>query len=890
MARGAIHLPKVIIEPSLRMSCSLVELFETQVERIPERIALSCGAHRIPYDELNRQANRLARKLLAARVETGDIVGVCMDRSLGYIAAILAVLKTGCAFLPLDLRYPPARLNFMLRDSGAAALLTTSRSAARFSNPPRTILLDAPVDTGEGRDGDLPQIRTQPTTPAYAVYTSGSTGKPKGILCPQAGLVHRLIWMWQQFPYQADEAACQIISPGFVDSIYEIFCPLLAGVEIAILPDEIARGAPMELMRAFSRHGITRAITVPSVLSYWLDAVAILDPELSPLRYCFVSGEVLLSPLARRFHEVLPHVRLINFYGASELSQHATWCEVTKSLAESSEKSIPIGRPIPHTQAHLLDSAMQPVPAGTPGELHMGGPGLAAGYLNLPDLTAERFVANPFEAGARLFKTGDLGRELPDGGLEYLGRMDQQIKIRGCRVEPAEVESAMKAHPNIQEAVAAGREDERGEQQLVAWVVPRQAGAMTSSDLRSFLKENLPDYAVPSRFAFLAALPRLPNNKVNRRELPDPGRFRWERKTAGARPRAGLEQRVAMIWEQLLGVPPESVEDDFFELGGHSLLAAQMIERIAAELGSDVPPALFLESPTIAQVVRAIEGEACPAYPRHILPIQPLGSKAPWLCFGAEAAFRDLARALGWDQPLFGVTPEVGDLEWLARGTSLQEIVRGLLHSVRALQSAGPYYLGGHSRYGLFAYEAARQLAAQGQEIGAVIMLDTFLPFAARNSCSVWARLGAHSAALLDRTLRGDLRAISKHVSTLAPMGWEVARRLFNQSRTDGSAETRQPAEARAAEILESLLNAAERAYFPGGYRGPVTLIEAGNQLLGPEVGTRFGWKTFCAGALDIRTVPGDHNSILMPPNVSELAREVQAVLGGRGTFATREN
>jgi amino acid adenylation domain-containing protein len=852
------------------MAVSLVELFEARANRSPKRIAVTYGADHLTFGELNARSNQLARILLSSGLKQSDIIGVCLERSPSYIVAILAVLKTGCAFLPLDPRYPRARLDFMLRDSGAPALVTASQFVSRFDSPPRTVL-NVEEKAAESEGPDNPGIATGPDSPAYAVYTSGSTGKPKGVLCPQAGLLNRLTWMWEQFPYQPDETSCQIIALSFVDSIYEIFCPLLQGVEIVILPDEIVRGSSVELMRALDRNAITRVITVPSVLSYWLQAIASLKPAVFPLKYCFVSGEVLLGPLAVRLRETLPNARLINFYGSAELSHHATWFEVTGSPEKSAEKSIPIGRPIANTQAYVLDSQMQPVPPGTPGELYMGGSGLARGYLNLPELTAQRFVENPFEAGSRLFKTGDLCRALPDGNLEHLGRMDQQVKIRGCRIEPAEVEAALKMHAGVREAVVGGRANERGEQQLVAWVVPQQAGFVTPTELRYFLELSLPDYSVPSQFVFLSALPRLPNNKVNRRELPEPGRFRADRQALGGRPREGLEQSLAGIWDQLLDARSLGREDDFFEIGGHSLLAARMLDMIADQFGSAVPMALFMESPTIAKLARVVEGETSSAYPRYIVPIQPLGSRLPLFCFGAGPDFRELARRLGWDQPFFGVSLDQSDLQWLTPGTTLQEIIRRTLESVRAFQPAGPYCLGGHSIYGLFAYEAACQLQADGQEVAAIFLLDTFLPAIARGRHSVWMRIGAHLSALRERASERDTGAISRHMAQLFPIGWSYARRAFKKDGQDG--------QNHPAGTLDHFLAAAERSYLPRSFRGRITLMEAEGQRLGGTAGVRFGWKNLCDGALEIRTVLGDHSSIIFPPHVDSLAREIAACL-----------
>jgi thioesterase domain-containing protein len=321
----------------------------------------------------------------------------------------------------------------------------------------------------------------------------------------------------------------------------------------------------------------------------------------------------------------------------------------------------------------------------------------------------------------------------------------------------------------------------------------------------------------------------------------------------------------------LLDRRPLGREDDFFELGGHSLLAARMIAMIEDQLGSAVPVAVFMESPTIAQLARVIQGEASSAYPRHIVPIQALGSRVPFLCFGAGPAFRGIARRLGWDQPFFGVSLDQSDLQWLTPGTTLQEIVRTMLESVRAFQPAGPYCLGGHSMFGLFAYEAARQLQAEGQEVASVFLLDTFLPVGARNRYSIWMRIGAHLSALRERASGRDIGAISRHMAHLFPIGWSFARRALVKNWRDGQNHT--------AGTLDHLLAAAEQSYVPRPYGGRITLMEAEAQRLGGAVGVRFGWKDLCNGALEIRTVPGDHSSIVAPPHVDGLAREIAACL-----------
>jgi len=825
---------------------------------------------RLTYAELSEQSESLARRLAAADAGRGSIVGVHLERTPQYLTAILAVLKCGGAFMPLDPRYPRGRLDFMIQDSGARLLITDSRLVGNIrTNLTQTILLDEEP----GGEHDVPRdanFSTTPETLAYVVYTSGSSGKPKGVLCPQLGLLNRIQWMSHEFPYQPDEIASQIVALSFVDSVYEIFGPLLQGVELRMIPDQTARGSPMELMRAISRNRITRIIVVPSVLASWLDCIASLDPNTFPLRYCFVSGEVFPASLAKRFHEILPSTRLINFYGSSELCHHATWFEVADAVPE---KTVPIGRPIAATEAYVLDSSRNAVPNGSAGELYMGGPGMARGYLNRLELTAERFIENPFGApGTRLFKTADLCRFLEDGNLEYLGRIDQQLKIRGCLVEPAEVEAALKKHPGVKDALAGAREDGAGEKKLVAWVILRKQGSLAAGDLRRFLETSLPAHLVPSQFMFLPDFPRLPNNKLNRGELPNPFLIRSQRSSPDRPPQDGIEKRLADLWKTILKTGPLDRNDDFFSLGADSLQTMRLIAVIEERFGVMISIQTLLESPTLAQLAAAIEHQRSSIYPQSIVPLQPCGSRLRFFCFGAGPALKPLAAQLGSDQPFFGITLDERDASWLEGGVPLEEMVRRMLPSLRQFQPDGPYCLGGYSMHGLFAYEAARQLQAQGQEVAALILIDSYLPAGARDSCPVWMRAGSHLSSLGHEVAQGDPQSLLRHVKSLSSQGGSYFRRKLRkgQSAADVMERDTEPALAR-------LLSAAEAAYMPQTYRGCITLLETRDQLLGAPAGARFGWEHLSGAQLEIRTVPGDHNTMLQHPNVTALAGELAA-------------
>jgi len=806
-----------------------------------------------------------------------SIVAVCLDRSPEYLVALIAILKAGGAFLPLDPRYPAARLRFMLEDSQTPLLIANSRFSERLGsqNSPATIFLDIEGDEGSspetGRElGELRSVSTSQSL-LYAIYTSGSTGKPKGVLCPQAGLLNRLRWMWGKYPFEPGEKCCQIVALSFVDSIYEIFAPLLQGVEIEIIPDEI-RGSPRELWGAVERHGITRITLVPSVLSHFLDC-APGNRDAIPLKYCYVSGEVLLAPLVKRFQEALPDTILINFYGASELGNHATWFEVPRAWQGN---AVPIGRPIPNSWAYVLDPGMRPVPDGMTGELYMGGGGLARGYLNRPELTAERFLKNPFDetGSSRLFKTGDLCRRLPDGGFKYLGRMDQQVKIRGNRVEPAEVEAALNEHPGVRECVVTARQSRHGEQQLLAWVISHQAGELSAGDLRAFLKQTLPDYLVPSHFVFVPLFPRLPNGKVNRRELADRPLGPEDRVPASSLPIGRTERRLQSMWQELLDCGPMGRDDDFFDLGGDSLIAARMAALMEERLHVGIPATALYEAPTIAQLARLVEGAGMAQYPPNIRPIQPFGSGARFFCFGAGADIRRLSRELGPEQPLFGINLESEDLAWLAPFCPMEEIARRLVASLQAFQPEGPYVLGGYSAQGLLALEAARQLREQGQKIAALLLLDTQVPLPVRRKFSPLLRAGAYTHAVWERVSEKDIRGILRHLRHLARLVWSFIRRGTGEPEVKPSDHETDP-----RNILQNLIAAAEAKYVPAVHRGSIVFFETEEQVPGGAAGSRFGWDHLCDGPLVVRTVPGDHHSMFLPAYSRELAGEVRVFL-----------
>ncbi len=634
-------------------------LFERQVERTPDAIALVYEGQQLTFRDLNRRANQLARHLRRLGVGPETLVGVGLERSPAMVVGLLGILKAGGAYVPLDPAYPAERLAFMLADARPAVLLTREPLLARFPSYEQIVCLDtgwsaiaqeSDEDTGEAGDIGGDNL-------LYALYTSGSTGQPKGVTGTHRAAINRFCWMWTTYPFEPGEVCCQKTSLSFVDSVWEIFGPLLQGIPSVIVPEALVRD-PQQLIQTLAAHGVTRIVLVPSLLRALLEAVPNVRERLPGLKYWVCSGEALPVELALRFRERMPQSILLNLYGSSEVAADVTCYDVREY--QPSLASVPIGRPIANTRIYVLNEQMQPVPVGVSGELYVGGDGLARGYLHRPALTATRFVPDPFsgKAGARLYKTGDRVRYLPDGNIEYLGRLDHLVKLRGMRVELGEIESALLRHPAVRQVVVMAREDTPGapprprarggptipdsspgeanarsivgpslargldtpgapsrppargglgETRLVAYIVPREEQPATPDDLRSHALQYLPDYMIPSAFVMLAALPLTPNGKVDRQALPVPDQSRPALSTPFVAARTPLEESIAAIWSELLEVAPVGIHDNFFALGGHSLLAAQVIARLRAVFGVEVPLQGFLDAPTVAQLASLLE-------------------------------------------------------------------------------------------------------------------------------------------------------------------------------------------------------------------------------------------------------------------------------------------
>ncbi|MCP5052397.1 MAG: amino acid adenylation domain-containing protein, partial [bacterium] len=575
------------------------QLFEEQVERTPDRIALEMESRCLTFNQLNRRSSQLARVLLQNGVEQGSIVGVSLPPSLQSITALFAVLKAGGAFLNLDPSYPQERIDFMLRDSGAKIIVTDGLKVSRLDG----------LTVKKTNPGDANAIPNQQTNHAYLIYTSGSTGMPKGVLGLHKGMVNRFNWMWNAWPFKSNDVCCQKTSLNFVDCLWEIFGPLLKGVPLVIIPEDVVIDLPV-FVRILKTRQVTRIVLVPGLLYRFFDAESGYYKELSHLTFWVTSGEALQPGFPALFREAAPQSTLLNLYGSSEISADVTCYNTTDNNRGKEDRlsNVPIGRPIDNTQIYILDETRSPAPIGIAGEIYAGGAGLASGYLNQPELTAERFVALPAKS-AIIYKTGDLGRWLEDGTIEYLGRKDRQVKIRGFRVEMGEIEEQLRLHPGIKEAVVMDRQD-NGRQYLCAYVVPLDRELQTLEDLKlkEYLKGKLPEYMVPAYFVELGAMPLTAGGKVHRKQLPGPSESGFHTGGNYEAPGTGLQQVIADTWKEVLGREKIGITHNFFDLGGNSLDFIRISAILEQKLDRMIPVATLFTYPTIQSLELFLTG------------------------------------------------------------------------------------------------------------------------------------------------------------------------------------------------------------------------------------------------------------------------------------------
>ncbi len=578
------------------------ELFEEQVERTPEAMAVVFEDERLTYRELNQRANHLAHYLRGLGVRPEMLVGICMERSLEMVVALLGVLKVGGAYVPLDPEYPKERIEFVHQDTQVRTLLTQERLLKRLPQHAVSVLcLDRDWQQVAQNSAENCHCQVEARNLAYVMYTSGSTGRPKGAMITHRALVNHMHWLQTAFPLTATDRVAQKTPFSSDASVWEFYAPLLVGATLIVARPDGHRD-PAYLIKLITERSVTILQLVPSLLRALLEEKDIASCR--TLKRVFCGGEELSMELQKRFSSQLD-AQLCNLYGPTEATIDATYCV---GGGDENTGLVPIGRPISNTKCFILDADLQPLPFGVAGELYLEGDGLARGYYNRPDLTAERFIPSPFneKPGARLYRTGDVARYCPDGNIEFLGRTDDQVKLRGFRIELGEIEWVLTQHPGVRDSVVVARENAAGDKQLVAYIVPMNGEDVGIHELRSFLQEKLSAYMVPSAFVFLDSLPLTPNGKVNRRALPEPDQAKSELEEGFVAPRNPVEQLLVNIWAEVLKTEQIGVCDKFFDLGGHSLKATQVMSRVRNTFQVDLPLRALFEDPTVASLAMRI--------------------------------------------------------------------------------------------------------------------------------------------------------------------------------------------------------------------------------------------------------------------------------------------
>ena len=579
----------------------LTDLFEAQVEKTPQAPALTFGTGHLTYRSFNDRANQLAHYLRRFGVGVESLVGVFMERSFEMVLSLYATQKAGGAYVPLDPEYPRERISYMLEDAKVPVILTQKHLVTHIpENPAKVICVDADWPDIARESIDNPRSGVRPENAAYVIFTSGSTGRPKGVLNEHGGIVNRLLWMQDEYGLTPQDSVLQKTTFSFDVSVWEFFWPLLVGSRLVVAKPGGHRDSGY-LVKTINDENITTIHFVPSMLQLFLE-----DKDVGScrsLKRVICSGEALPFDLQERFFESLD-TELHNLYGPTEAAVDVTYWPCRR---QSELRTVPIGRPVANTTIYILDPRMQPVPIGVPGELHIGGVQVARGYVNRPDLTAEKFISDPFsrDPGARLYKTGDLCKFLPDGNVEYLGRLDFQVKIRGLRIEIGEIESVLSQHSSIREAVVVAREDTPGDKRLVAYFVSKLPSKINVDELRNFLKGKLADYMVPSAFVQMESFPLTSSGKTDRKALPQPERKRQTGIDYIA-PKGDIESSIASVWQETLQIDRVGVNDNFFDLGGHSLLLVKVMNRLKDLFGREISIVDMFLHPTVHELTRFI--------------------------------------------------------------------------------------------------------------------------------------------------------------------------------------------------------------------------------------------------------------------------------------------
>jgi amino acid adenylation domain-containing protein len=871
------------------------QIFEQQAERTPSNTAIDTGSGCISYRELNERSNRLAWRLRQAGVRAGDLVAVCMDASPESVIAILAALKAGAAFLPADPNLPEQRLEAVLADARPRLVLCRGTGAAAIRSLKCEILSVDSCTINSWDAEPAVQARANPPTVvtpadlAYMIYTSGSSGQPKAVVMPHLGLVNHSVAASSVYGISETDRRLQLASIGSDVFIAEVFNYLCRGAALVFGWDRQNRS-----VREFLRCLEDRRITITGIPSaWWSEWMAAVEQSGSAPPACLRAVVIGMEKADPATFLIWKNVagkmpRLFNAYGPSEASPTATVYEAGSSPWEASSY-VPIGKPLANTSVYVLDEHGSPVPIGVPGELHIGGCGVARGYWNRPALTAERFVPDAFrrDESSRLYRTGDIVFYLPDGNLVFVGRADRQVKIRGFRVELDEIETVLASHAEVKKcAVVLAREGER--QFLGAFVTSRGGSALSPEALRAYLGKRLPEHMIPVSFVTLPELPVTPNGKIDRQSLPVPELDRVSGERGFQSASTETERRLAEIWEEVLKVSPIGAADNFFELGADSLAATRLITLVEARFGVEMPASLLWRVPTLAGMASVLESREPPVALEEtdsvVVALQPHGSRIPFFCFpGADdnpGYFLPLARSLGNQQPFYVVRDPRPLSE---RGAyTVEQAAERLVEAIRQVRKTGPYVVGGHCYGGLVAFEAARRLAALGETVSKVAMIEVpapGYPKVLRN----WRNYLRLTMPILRGQRRVTRAEVRQHVQVLSKL---ARKRAASWTRRAARGTPLADAAASFEDQVQPSLHPnaqAGRIYAPKPFACDLVQIIAAGEHHSTVIldDPRLGWRDLTVGTFAVAETPGPAGAIFKQPYVRGLAAQIESLLDG---------
>jgi amino acid adenylation domain-containing protein len=866
-------LPERWTGPTLRVppGCRVPDVIARHARLTPGATALECGPERLTYKELDGRANQLAHHLVDQHVRPGDLVGVCLDRGIDAIVALLGILRAGATYVPLDATYPAERLAFLIEDSQAAAIVTGGAQRDLVPDTGAVLVdLDAEAAALAGLPTAAPEVAVADDDAAYVIYTSGSTGRPKGVVVEHRHLTDLCVWLTEDYAITPGDRVSQVATQGFDASVIEIWPALFAGAALCVAEQQVLDDADA-LVDWIAGTGITFCLLPTPRVDLVLDDLTDRAPA---LRFVYCGGDVLRN-------RPRPDASFVftNMYGPSECTVAATAGTVEPRGSSGAQGLPTIGGPIANTRCYVLDAWLNPVPDGVQGELYLAGAGVARGYLRRPGLTASRFVADPFgPAGTRMYRTGDLVRRLPDGRLVFVGRTDQQVKLRGLRIETGEIESVLARHPEVAATVVQVGKGPGGHDALIAYAIPAGDTRPGPAALREFAAARLPEYMVPAKVVVLDAFPLTPNGKIDLRRLPGPGDDEPARPAARP-PRTDRERVLCEIFADVLCTEPIGIDDSFFDLGGHSLLATRLISRIRAAFGVRFGIRELFETPTVAALATRLDTPDTADAPGVLLPLRPTGTLPPLFCVhpsaGVGSVYSGLLTALGPDQPVHGLQARA-----LTDPTAAPDSVRAMaadyLAEVRAVQPEGPYHLLGWSFGAGVAHEMAVQLQSRGEKVALLAMLDGYPPDARWDR--VWQPDAPETLAALLLNLGYDTTAWGSRGPSYAE--YEAAVRDVNGPLGGLPADiTAALPQAFAANL--SLLP----GFTPGLFHGDIVYFHAtaDKTALSPRPDA---WGPHLTGRLELYPVDCDHGSIVRPGPLSVIGPRLRDRLARKLTAA----